>query len=130
MTQIRKSANGWTKAMRWVARLVGLLAVGLFVAFIIMSGPRVFPELSLTNLQGIPLLVALVVALAGALVAWQWELVGGIMTMVGAGAIIALVCLGSGTDMFLCSLFFTLPLLVAGALYLACCYRTKEAVIA
>jgi hypothetical protein len=41
-------------------------------------------------------------------------------------AIIGLVCLGSGTDMFLCSLFFTLPLLLSGALYLACCWRTRD----
>jgi hypothetical protein len=37
---------------------------------------------------------------------------------------IGLVCIGSGTDSFLCSLFFAAPPLLAGSLYLACCYGT------
>ena len=127
MTQ-NNSSSDWTTGMRWAARLIGLLAIGLFVAFVIMSGPSVFANISLVSLQGLPLLFALVLALGGVLVAWRWELVGGIMTIAGSAAIIVLVCLGSGTDMFLCSLFFTLPLLVAGTLYLACCYRTRETV--
>ena len=129
MTQ-NNSSNGWTQGLRWTARLVGLLAIGLFIAFVVMSGPSVFANLSLLSFQGLPLLIALLLALGGVLVAWRWELVGGIMSIVGSIAIIGLVCLGSGTDMFLCSLFFTLPLLVAGVLYLVCCYRTKEAVVA
>ena len=129
MTQ-SNSGNGWATGMRWAARLIGLLAVGLFVAFIVTSGPAVFASISLASLQGIPLLVALLLALGGVLVAWRWELIGGIMSIVGSVAIIGLVCLGSGTDMFLCSLFFTGPLLVAGILYLACCYRTREQITA
>ena len=129
MTQTN-SMSGWTTTMRWIARLVGIVAVGLFVAFLAMSGMSVLSALSLSNPQGIPLLIALVLALAGVIVAWRWELVGGIMTMVGAAAIIGLVCFGSGADMFLCSLFFTLPLLVSGLLYLICCYRTKSPIAA
>ena len=129
MTQ-NNSSNDWTTGIRWAARLIGLLALGLFVAFVIMSGPSVFASISLTSLQGLPLLIALLLALGGVLVAWRRELVGGIMTIVGSAAIIGLVCLGSGADMFLCSLFFTLPLLVAGVLYLAAGYRSREMVAA
>jgi hypothetical protein len=112
--------------MRWLARILALIALGLFVLFAVQGGVDVLGSISFLDPQGVPLLVALVVALAGALIAWRWELVGGIMTIVGAVAIIGLVCLGSGADMFLCSLFFTLPLLLSGALYLACCWRTRE----
>jgi hypothetical protein len=63
-------------------------------------------------------------------VAWRWELVGGIMTVVGVAGIISLVCAGSGIDMLFCAILFTLPLLVAGALYLGCCYRTRMAKVA
>lgn len=125
MAEVQKGTNGWTAAMRWGARLIGLAAVGLFVAFIVVSGKIVFPTLSFSNPQGFPLLVALVVALAGALVAWRWELVGGLMTVGGAAAVMLLVCAGSGTDMLYCGLLFTLPLLVAGALFLGCCARTR-----
>lgn len=125
MTQAKNEGNGWTSSMRWVARLLALVAIGLFVFFAVEFGARVFPSLS-WGPQGIPLMVAVVVALAGLLVAWRWELVGGIMAVGGVAAIIALVCLGSGGDMFLCAFLFTLPLLVAGALFLGCCWRTRR----
>jgi hypothetical protein len=110
--------------MRWIARILALVAVGLFVFFAVELGAKVFPTLS-WGPQGIPLLVALVVALAGVLVAWRWELVGGLMTVAGVAAIMGLVCLGSGIDMFYCAFLFTLPLLLAGGLFLACCWRTR-----
>lgn len=126
MSKVHKAGDGSTKAMRWTARILALLAVGLFVFFAIDLGARVFPTLS-WGPQGIPLLIVLVFALAGVVVAWRWELVGGIMTVAGVGGIMALVCMGSGTDMLLCAFLFTLPLLVAGALYLGCCVRTRLA---
>lgn len=127
MEKVQQTDNGWTKFMRWTARLMALLAVGLFVIFVAGSGLSVLSAISWTSPQGVPLVAALLLALAGALVAWRWELVGGIMTMAGVIGIMALVCAGSGTDMLYCAFLFTLPLLVAGALYLACCWKTKSA---
>ncbi|MFN2218680.1 MAG: hypothetical protein ACK2UA_08745 [Anaerolineae bacterium] len=121
--------NGSTSAMRWTARVLALVAVGLFVYFAVDFGGTVFPTLS-WGPQGIPLLVAVVVALAGVLVAWRWELVGGIMAVAGVAGIMALVCLGSGMDMLFCAFLFTLPLLLAGVLYLGCCWRTKSVKVA
>jgi peptidoglycan/LPS O-acetylase OafA/YrhL len=129
MTEVKQKKNGETKAMRWIARILALVAVGLFVFFAVEMGAKVFPTLS-WGPQGIPLLVALVVALAGVLIAWRWELVGGVMTVAGVAAIIALVCLGSGSDMFYCAFLFTLPLLLAGGLFLACCWRSREPKVA
>jgi hypothetical protein len=129
MSNVQQKRDGSTTAMRWTARILALLAVGLFVLFAVELGSRVFPTLS-WGPQGIPLMVALAVALAGVVVAWRWELVGGIMTVAGVAGIMALVCAGSGTDMLFCAFLFTLPLLVAGALYLGCCYRTRMAKVA
>ena len=127
MAKDQKSKSGWTSAMRWAARVLALIAVGLFVYFAVEFGTKVFPSLAWTNPQGVPLLIALVLALAGVLIAWRWELIGGLIAVGGSAAIIALVCAGSGTDMFLCALYFTLPLLLAGLLYLGCCWRTRRA---
>jgi hypothetical protein len=113
--------------MRWAARLIALVALGLFVLFAVELGPKVLPGLKWTQPQGLPLLLVLLAALAGGLVAWRWELAGGIMTFAGALAIMALVCIGSGTDMLYCAFLFTLPLLAAGALYLGCCWRKSRA---
>lgn len=124
MTKAQRARDSWTHLMRWIARFVALIAVGLFVLFAVEVGTNSLSSLSWGHPQGMPLLIALLVALLGLLIAWQRELVGGSMTLVGAVATIALVCLGSGIDLFLCSLLFTAPLFIAGALYLGCCCRT------
>lgn len=124
MFEIHKK-DGWTGIMRWTARILALLVIGLFVLFLAESGMAIISQLSFDDPQGLPLLIALVVALAGVTVAWHKESVGGMMSIVGALAIIALVCIGSGPDMFLCSLFFTAPLLLAGSLNLVCCYGAR-----
>lgn len=124
MAEVQKDGNGWTAVMRWTARLLTLVATALFVFFAVEAGSRVFPSLS-WGAQEIPLFIALLVALAGALVAWRWELVGGAMTLAGVAVIMALVCIGSGIDMFYCAFLFTLPLLIAGILHLGCCYRKR-----
>jgi hypothetical protein len=113
--------------MRWTARVLALIAVGLFAYFIVEFGAKVFPSLAWTQPQGIPLLIALILALAGVVIAWRWELIGGLIAVGCSAAIIALVCAGSGLDMALCAFYFTLPLLLAGALYLVCCWRTRRA---
>jgi peptidoglycan/LPS O-acetylase OafA/YrhL len=112
--------------MRWVARILALIATGLFVYFLVESGAEVVSSLA-WGPQGFPLLIGLAVALIGLLLAWRWELLGGVMAVVGGVATMALVCIGSGPDMLFCALLFTLPILVAGVLYLGCCWRTRAA---
>jgi peptidoglycan/LPS O-acetylase OafA/YrhL len=127
MSESRKEGNGLTTAMRWVARLIALVAVGLFILFAVQVGTKVFPGLAWTHPQGLPLLMVLFAALVGGLVAWRWELAGGIVTFAGSIVIMALVCVGSGTDMLYCAFLFSLPLFAAGALYLGCCWRKSKA---
>jgi hypothetical protein len=114
--------------MRWAARLLGLVAVGLFVLFAVEGGPTALASLSWSSPQGMPLLLALLVALAGVLIAWRWELIGGVMALGGAVAIVALACAGSDFALFRCALLFITPFLLAGALYLGCCWRKRAAV--
>jgi hypothetical protein len=128
MTAIRRRGNGWTTAMRWVARLLAMAAAGLFVLFAVECGPTALASLSWSSPQGIPLLLALLVSLAGLLIAWRWELVGGAMAVGGAVAIVALVCAGSGWELLRCALVFAAPLLLAGALYLGCSWRNGATV--
>jgi hypothetical protein len=114
--------------MRWSARVVGLLACGLFLQFIIESGAKL-PALSWGSLQGMPLLLALVTAVAGVLVAWRWEAIGGAMALVGSMAVVVMVYLESGPTLIVAAVILTLPLVVAGAVYLGCCWRTRTAVL-
>ena len=126
MVANQKDGNGWTGLMRWTARLLALIVGGLFAYFAIEFGAKIFSNLSLASPQGLPLLLGLLVALLGAFIAWRWELAGGVMTIAGAVMVMALVCAGSGFDMLYCAFLFTLPLLVAGVLYLACSWRTRS----
>jgi hypothetical protein len=127
MAKKHKDGNGWTGLMRWTARILTLIAGGLFMFFAVEFGATVLSSLAWTSPQGLPLLLGLLVAILGALIAWRWELVGGAMAVAGALVVMALVCAGSGTDMLLCAFLFTAPLLLAGGLYLACCWRTRQA---
>lgn len=125
MTTNSEIRNWVTKGMRWSARVVALLANGLFVLFLVESGPRVIPELSWSSPQGMPLLLAMIVAAVGMLIAWRWEMVGGAMAVGAAVAIAVLVLLGSGTVLLRATIIMILPLLVSGALFIVCYRRSR-----
>ena len=129
MKAASQSGSRVTTAMRWVGRIIGLMAVGLFLLFLIETGARILPELTWGNPQGIPLLLAMIVAVAGVLVGWIVELIGGLMTLVGAVAIPILVYLGSGLSLLVAALILSLPLLVCGGLCLGCCWRARRATV-
>lgn len=127
MKEASRSGSRATTAMRWAGRTIGLMAVGLFLLFLTETGARIVPELTWGSPQGIPLLLAMIVAVTGVLVAWVVELVGGLMTFFGAVAIPILVFLGSGLSLLVAALILSLPLLLCGGLCLGCCWRTRRA---
>lgn len=69
-------------AVRWVARILGVLLVGLFVVFAIGQGLQ---PLKLPGAE-FGLMSVLLVALSGMLVAWRRELLGGLMIVAGMTA--------------------------------------------
>jgi hypothetical protein len=127
MKAASRSGSRATTAMRWAGRIIGLIAVGLFLVFLMERGTRIPAELTWSNPQGIPLLLAMIVAVAGVLVAWFLELVGGLMTLIGAASIPVLVFLGSGPTLLLAALILSLPLFVCGGLCVGCCWITRRA---
>ena len=125
MTETRERGNGWATSMRWVARLLAVASVGLFVLFAVECGPLALASLSWSNPKGMPLLLILLVALAGVLIAWRRELLGATMAAGGAAGIVLLVCAGSGFALLRCVLLFTSPFLLASALYVGSSWRRK-----
>jgi hypothetical protein len=125
MTKTRKGGSVWASAMRWAARLLALVTAGLFVVFVADNGPTALGSLSWASPRGVPLLLALLVALAGLLFAWRWELLGTTVAASGAASIVLLVCAGSGFELLRCALLFTSPLLLASALYLGSSWRRR-----
>lgn len=127
MKESSPSGSRITSVMRWAWRLIGLVAVGLFLLFIAERGDRVLSELTWSDPQGVPLLLAMIVAVGGLLVGWILEMAGGLMTLVGAVAIPVLVYLGSGPTLLLAALILSLPLFVCAGLCLGCCWRSRRA---
>ena len=127
MRTIQRAGDSSTKVMRWIARVLGLLASGLFVLFIICAGAKICPTLSWSSPRGIPLFITLAMAAVGVLIAWRWELIGGAMAAVGAIVLSALVYFGSGRAVVSTALMIGLPFFISGVLFLACCWITRTA---
>ncbi len=126
MTTAQQTGDDLTCVMRGFARALGLWASVPLVLFLIYSGATVCPKLSWSSPQGMPLFIVLVMATVGVLIAWRWEMIGGAMAVVCAIAINALVYLGSGRALFYAALMNSVPFFVAGFLFLACCWRTRQ----
>lgn len=120
MTAPQSASDDLTCALRQVARAMGLLASIPFAIFFLYAGAEVWPELANSNVRGIPLLIALAMATISVLIAWHSELVGGVLTVASAIAIVALVHQGSGHSLFPLALLNLLPYSLAGILLLAC----------
>ena len=127
MISTRQIQDDSTKGMRWVARIVGLIANGLFWLFVVSLGVKIYPTLSWLSLQGKPLFCAMGGAALGALIAWRWEKAGGTMAVLGACALSALALGGAGHSRLATSLTIGLPFFIAGTLFLICSWRTKAA---
>jgi hypothetical protein len=79
-------------AVRWIGRILGVLLVGLVLLFMIGEG---FNPLRLNSLE-IPLASALFIALAGMLLVWRRELLGGTMVVAGMLAFYSINFAASG----------------------------------
>ncbi len=72
--------------VRWTARILALLLVGVFLVFMVGQG---FNPLALKGAE-IAQSAVLLVALAGMLLLWRWELPGGTMVVAGMAAFYAI----------------------------------------
>jgi hypothetical protein len=79
-------------ALRWTARILGTMLVGLVVLFAVGEGVRLQDFDAVTG----SMMVVFLVALAGMLVLWRWELIGGLMVLVGMGGFYAINYMSSG----------------------------------
>jgi hypothetical protein len=111
--------------LRWAARILGLLASVPFLRFLVDTLAGTPLRLTWTGPQGGPVFVAMVLAIAGAFIAWRWQMTGGLLTVAGAVVVLLLVIAGSGTAVLLPTLLLTVPFLIAGLLHLGCCWRMR-----
>lgn len=65
---------------RWIARIAGTLMALFFLAFVVGEGP---PPLFRLNLQQNLHFFAMAALFVGLLLAWKWELLGGLIPLAG-----------------------------------------------
>jgi hypothetical protein len=120
LTAPHSASDDLTCALRQVARAMGLLASIPFVLFFLYASTEVWPELAYGSVRGIPLLLALAMAAVSVLIAWHSELVGGVLTVACAIAVVALIRHGSRYSLFALVLLNMLPYSLAGIVLLTC----------
>jgi hypothetical protein len=111
--------------LRGSARVIALFSIGLYLLFIIESGARIVPHLSWSEFRGMPLFLALTMAVFGLVIAWGWETVGGLLALAGGASILTLAYAASGAGMTFTAALLALPLLAAGLLHLVCSVWTR-----
>lgn len=76
-----KSISVLRSVLRWAARVTGLMLVGLALAIMIGEGgpPNVFSESIPVQLE----FAALMLMLIGFCIGWRWELLGGLLSVLG-----------------------------------------------
>jgi hypothetical protein len=110
--------DGRAEDIRWVARVCGLLVVGLYVLILIFA----FTNEDAIQAQAVPKIVLMSIAMLGVGLAWRWERVGGAVLVASA------VTLGLSmyeslpifgfTGLLMVVLIYAIPPLCAGVLFL------------
>jgi hypothetical protein len=114
-----------TKLARWSARVSGVLTTSLFLFIIIL----VLINEDKPKAEALPTVFLLVVAILGALVAWRWVRIGGMVLVISALALSILVhrssvAFGLGPVGLLLGLMtYSLPPVLTGILYLLSAQR-------
>jgi hypothetical protein len=97
-----------TDILRWLARIIGLLASAFFLMFAIGEAAP------------LPLLILILFAALGVLIALRWERIGGTVTTIVAIALGLYVFQSLEHAPTTIVLVYSLPFLVAGTLFLIC----------
>ena len=113
------------RAVRWFARLLAILVSGPFFYFLIFRSGEVVPRLSWTAPNEIPLLIAWLAVVAGLLMSWRWEMIGGLVMAGAAIAIGILGYLGCGAGELPTCTLVAGPYLLTGLLLLSCCWGRR-----
>ncbi|MFC2062739.1 hypothetical protein ACFLS8_02185, partial [Chloroflexota bacterium] len=109
--------NGQNRAaplMRWVARIIGLLAAGFLLAMLIGSASTEFLTEAPGEIGVAGILLGLigVVALAGCIVSWWRDRLAGVLLILAAIGLAAHIGVYAGRNHFLAWLMIGLPYLV------------------
>lgn len=96
--------------LRRLARGIGSVVSGVFLLIILAS-------LRNWDAMPTPLVLFLVLSIAGVLVAWRWEALGGLVTIAAATGLGVFVYTHAGRNEFIAAAMYSGPFLLAGILF-------------
>jgi hypothetical protein len=103
-----------TIILRWLARIIGLLASAFFLMFAIGEAAP------------LPLLILIALASLGVIIALRWERIGGTVATIVAIALGLYVFQSLERAPTTVVLVYSLPFLVAGILFLICARQSEN----
>jgi hypothetical protein len=112
--------------VRWAARLLALLVSVPFLYFLLFRSIEVVPSLSWRAPNQMPLFAAWLAVIAGILMSWRWQMIGGLVTAVSAIAVGVLGYVGCGAEEISTCLVIAVPYLLSGLLLLGCCWGREQ----
>jgi hypothetical protein len=120
--------------INWAARIIGLIVVVVFVVFIIGDTVDTMQQGNGFDIESLLIIVPIVVALAGYILAWRYKIIGGtllILVSIAFGIQISVAAHGnleSRPDFHALEgwLILGLPFLVVGALLLISAYLDRK----
>lgn len=117
-----------TKELRYLARSVGILALLTGLIYLRVLGLETIASLQAKQGFGpvVILLGLLVVAMAGLLCGWRWELVGGLTAVISAVGIFIIAYFNTSQYPLFAAAAYSSPFFVAGGLMLACWQRNQR----
>ena len=126
MAHAGDSAERMTRRIRWIARIWGLVIIGITVmmltAHLVVPDPHAieFPPTEYL------LLLAMCLSVAGLGVAWRWEGLGGAINVGFFLVHLGLYWALRGRFFPLWALATFTPVLIPGVLFLVCWWRTRK----
>ncbi len=105
---------GKKQAMKWLGRVLGFLVCGFFLMFAIGEG---VPEIAMGMTGALPILIMLLIALVGYIIAWFSERPGGAVLIVSAVAMAVYHFYIGGLENTKGALIYGLPFLIVGLIF-------------
>jgi hypothetical protein len=114
--------------IRLVARSLMLLALLTAILYLRVFISTILSALDAGGRGGIGLLsvIFLIIAIAGLLLTWRWEGIGGLMTLVSGAGLAVVTYFISPNSPWLSAFFYGSPFIITGGLCLVCWHRARS----
>ena len=124
MKNISNSNDRTAKRIRWAARVIGIIIGAFWIMSLIASSIAEFG--TPVPIEGFILAGLITINMAGVIIAWWKEKIGGIIIVTAAAALCTFSYIEAGHNKILAMLFSGFPFLISGILFLISWWRSKK----